>query len=87
LVILRNSTAPVYRSNNIYVNFLGLSDMSGNVYQSCSDGPIGIGDCYIKGGTWDNINGQLDNVFRCATRNPASRSNANAYTGFRVYFG
>jgi sulfatase modifying factor 1 len=34
----RSGTAPVDRSNNVFVNKFGVSDLSGNVYQWCLDG-------------------------------------------------
>jgi formylglycine-generating enzyme required for sulfatase activity len=74
-------TAPVVRSSNIYRNAFGLTDMSGNVWQWCSDrygpyagteetnpvGPATTSDNgrCLRGGSWDDYNPV---IFRCAYR-------------------
>ncbi|MCX6369342.1 MAG: SUMF1/EgtB/PvdO family nonheme iron enzyme, partial [Armatimonadetes bacterium] len=73
-------TAPVKRRNNIFVNSHGLSDMAGNVWQWCSDGPNSASR-YLKGGSW--VDEDADG-FRCAYRDSDYPTNASNIWGFRL---
>jgi formylglycine-generating enzyme required for sulfatase activity len=95
-----NRTAPVVRTSNIYRNAYGLTDMSGNVWQLCSDwygsygsaseldpkGPPSSSDNVrcVRGGSWLGGN---PGSFRCAYRtwsDPDVRYDVN---GFRLSAG
>ena len=86
----RSSTAPVVRGNNIHQNNFGLSDMTGHVFQWCSDwygdyssapqtDPTGppassTGCRSVRSGSW----GQNQDTLRCAfreKRTPDTRAN------------
>ena len=91
-------TAPVVRSSNVYRNVHGLSDMSGNVGQWCSDwygqygsgaqtdpiGPSSGKHRCVRGGSW-YINSP-DN-FRCANRYRYCPGYWNYFIGFRLSAG
>jgi formylglycine-generating enzyme required for sulfatase activity len=93
----RTSTAPVTRSSNIFRNAYGLTDMSGNVWQWCSDyydrywgssridptGPSSTSDNYrcFRGGSWHDY----DLVgFRCASRGWDKPDSRYSSGGFRL---
>jgi formylglycine-generating enzyme required for sulfatase activity len=96
----RTSTAPVTRSSNIFRNAYGLTDMSGNVFQWCSDlyvpytistqtDPIGSSSTSYnvrcgRGGSWG---GGSPVLFRCAYRGSAKPDNRNDSKGFRLAAG
>jgi formylglycine-generating enzyme required for sulfatase activity len=93
-------TAPVNRSNNVFRNAYGLSDISGNVYQWCSDlfvayGPDAQMDPNVltsataklrcaRGGCW-NINDPVD--FRCSDRSRFRPDLRVDFIGFRLVAG
>jgi formylglycine-generating enzyme required for sulfatase activity len=96
----RTSTAPVTRSSNIFRNAYGLTDMSGNVFQWCSDlyvpytistqtDPIGSSSTSYnvrcgRGGSWG---GGSPVLFRCAYRGSAKPDDRNDSKGFRLAAG
>jgi formylglycine-generating enzyme required for sulfatase activity len=93
-------TASVNRSNNVFRNSYGLSDISGNVYQWCSDlfvayGPDAQMDPNVltsataklrcaRGGCW-NINDPVD--FRCSDRSRFRPDLRVDFIGFRLVAG
>jgi formylglycine-generating enzyme required for sulfatase activity len=96
----RDKTAPVNRSSNIYRNAYGLTDMSGNVWQWCSDffGPYGAGgqtdpmgpppksdnSRSVRGGSWSNDDPDLCRSANRIWNLPYDRFRDN---GFRVTTG
>lgn len=96
----RKQTAPVVRSSNIYRNAFGLTDMSGNVWQLCSDlyapyssvsqtdpiGPPSTSDNKhcVRGGAWF-YNNPVN--FRCANRSRYNPDNWIDSSGFRLSAG
>lgn len=93
-------TAPVSRKWNIYWNNFGLADMSGNVWQWCSDwfseydslpltdpiGPIekSNGSRVIRGGSWSSV--RVD-YFKCANRDRDPQVFQSSSYGFRLSAG
>jgi sulfatase modifying factor 1 len=96
----RTSTAPVIRPSNIFRNAYGLTDMSGHVWQWCSDwygpysnasqtdpqGPSSSSQISrcVRGGSWDNYDPDL---FRCAYRLRNLPDNWFINDGFRLSAG
>ena len=96
----RTSTAPVIRSYNIFENAYDLTDMSGNVYQWCSDyygpysgtsqndptGPSSTSDNVrcVRGGSWFH---NFPDWFRCANRIGFSPDFWIVDNGFRLSAG
>jgi formylglycine-generating enzyme required for sulfatase activity len=96
----RDSTAPCVRSSNIYCNSFGLTDMSGNIWQWCSDlyaayglysenkpiGPPSSSDSLrcVRGGSWFNNNPLY---FRCAFRFRFPPFGRYINVGFRLASG
>jgi formylglycine-generating enzyme required for sulfatase activity len=93
-------TAPVTRSSNIFRNAYGLTDMSGNVWQWCSDnygpyasssqndptGPSSPSDNgrCVRAGSWISDD---PGDFRCAFRNRINPDNRSNSLGFRLSAG
>jgi formylglycine-generating enzyme required for sulfatase activity len=91
-------TAAVDRSNLIYRNGYGLTDMVGNVFQWCADyynpgyRPVGKDPVdtreskirCVRGGSW---NFDIPDFFRCANRYGFIPVNRSSYNGFRLSAG
>ncbi|WP_369016163.1 formylglycine-generating enzyme family protein [Armatimonas sp.] len=75
-------TAPVKRSNRIFTNSHGLSDMSGNVWHWCNDGPDSSLK-FQKGGSWRDSDAVY---FRCTTLINFSPLVAGHTIGFRLVY-
>ena len=91
-------TSPVVRDERIHVNSLGLSDMTGNVFQWCRDwygpypagpatdpkGPSSGRERCLRGGSWDGLNPVN---FRCALRDWGPPGSRYFSLGFRLSAG
>jgi formylglycine-generating enzyme required for sulfatase activity len=99
IVTKRKSTAPVFRSSNIFRNAYDLTDMTGNVCQWCFDvyapysssakkdpnGPSATSVHRIfRGGSW--IGSEWD-FFRCAYRRVDFSNHGSLIHGFRLAAG
>ena len=92
-------TAPVVRKDHVFVNKLGLSDMSGNVSQWCRDwynidyptgvvtdptGPI-VGESHcIRGSGWIMDALDMSTSFECGSRSSWFPDYRSNHTGFRL---
>lgn len=95
-----NMTAPVNRTSSIFQNAYGLTDMSGNLWQWCSDlygpysnctqndpiGPSSTSDYgrCMRGGSWKS---DMVEYFRCASRLWADPDSLDDDIGFRLSAG